>query len=152
VARAVIPQAIAALGHAAPEVRRTGADALALLAADGDEALPDLARALGDPDLVVRVAALSALGEFGPAARPFSSSVADRLARADTPEERSWAAHTLAGMGAPAEHVDLLVTALVGDVPAVQAGAASALAAALEGEDEGGRAIVSAALRRLGHR
>jgi HEAT repeat protein len=152
VARAAIPQATLALGHAAPEVRRTGADALALLAANGDEALPDLARALGDPDPGVRVAVLSALGEFGPSARSFAATVADRLARGDTPEERAAAVYTLAGMGVPAEHVDVLVTALLGDVPAVQAGAAWALAAALESEEESERAIVSAALHRLHRR
>jgi hypothetical protein len=75
--------------------------------------------------------------------------VADRIARGATAEERAAATYTLAGTGASAEHAEVLVTALVEDVPAVQAGAASALAAALEGEDEGGRAIVSAALHRL---
>jgi HEAT repeat protein len=130
-------------------VRRTGADALGLLAIDARDALPDLASALSDDELDVRLAALDAVGEFGRTARPFAAAVADRLARAPTSEEKAAAASVLANLEAAADHLDLLLEALVTEAPAVQAGAAAALAAVLDGPDDAERGAVSRALRTL---
>lgn len=134
VARSAIPYATRALLDGDPGVRVTGARALELLAADADEAIPDLAALLTDPEAEARVAALSALGEFGPSAAPAAAQVAARLAHGPTPLERALAADVLSSLDLNSEHVEVLIDALFRDVPEVQASVASTLARALEDE------------------
>jgi len=149
VAREALPHARRALEDPDPEVRVTGARAIELFAADAEEWIFVLVRALADPMATVRLAALDALCEFGPAAAPVAPQVAERLAHAPTPEERSLAAAMLGNAGAQVDHLDALLDALLHDVPAVQASAAHAFGLALEDEREEKREQVSRALHCL---
>jgi HEAT repeat protein len=149
VARAALPHATRALCDPDPEIRISGARAIELFATDADESIGDLARALSDPVASVRVAVLGALAELGPSATAAAPEVALRLVHGSTVEERSAAAYTLGNLSAQTDHLDALLDALLHDLPPVQAGAASALADALEDEDEGRRERVSRALHGL---
>jgi hypothetical protein len=75
--------------------------------------------------------------------------VAERLTQAKAAEERAVAAYTLSNLRAGGDHLDVLLRALLHDVPAVQAGAAYALSFALEDEREELRERVSQAFHRL---
>lgn len=147
VARSALPHAKRALTDLDPEVRAAGARAVELFASDGEELIPDLARLLEDPAAAVRLAALDALCEFGATASPAVPQVTERLIRAPTPDERRAAADCLGNADAEMDSVDALLDALVNDVPAVQAGAAHALARALESDREERRMRVSQALK-----
>lgn len=148
-ARAAVPNARRALDDPDPEVRIAGVRALELLAAGAGEAIPDLAGLLADPVASVRVAALEALSEHGPYAATVAPLVAERLAHGPSPEERASAAFALGNLGAQADHLDVLLDALLDDLPAVQAAVAHAIMCALEDEREHRREIVSRALHRL---
>jgi hypothetical protein len=144
IASMALPPAMNALRDPDPGVRVTGARAIRLLASDGGAAIPSLMAALADHAVEVRLEVLGSLGEFGVAAAA-AQPVGERLARGATVEERASAAYTLGNLGAPDEQIDLLIAALIGDEPAVQAGASHALTVALER----GSAYAAAALRRL---
>jgi HEAT repeat protein len=153
VAGVALPYAHRALAHPEPGVRIAGLCAVALFAPDAEASIPLLAAALADADAAVRLTAIEALGEFGASAASVAGSVAERLAHAPTPEERSAAAHVLAGYrGGQIDHLDALLHALLHDAPAVQAGAAFALSNALEDERECVRERVSQALHGLTRR
>jgi HEAT repeat protein len=142
IARIALPQAIAALDHRDAGVRITAAMTIRLLASDGGPAVAALASALADPAAEVRLAILGALGELGRTAVAAAPPVGERLAHGASSDERSAAAYALGNMGAPDAQVELLVAALIGDEPAVQAGAAYALSIALErGESRASRAL-----------
>jgi HEAT repeat protein len=153
VARAALPHAMRALGDPDPGVRVTGIRAIELFATDAGEAVFDLVRAAVDPVEAVRLAALEALCELGTGAAPAALQVAERLAHAPTPEERSAAAAALGNASTRVDDldalVDALVDALIHDVAAVQASAAHALGLALDDEREDRRSRVSRALHRL---
>jgi HEAT repeat protein len=147
VARSALPYARRALVDPDPEIRVTGARAIALFAADSEESVGDLARSLEDPMEVVRLAALDALCEFGPAGSPAVSKVAERLIHAPSPDERCAAADCLSNADTEMNSLDALLHALVNDVPAVQASAAHALGCALESDQDERRMRVSQAFK-----
>ncbi|HEU0031854.1 MAG TPA: hypothetical protein VFQ53_14570 [Kofleriaceae bacterium] len=68
---------------------------IALLAVDAEAVLPQLAQALADPDVVVRVAVLDALHEFGTAAAPYADVIAERAVAATQEDERASAVSLL---------------------------------------------------------
>ncbi len=153
VAGVALPHAHRVLAHPDPGVRIAGLCAVALFAPDAEASIPLLAAALADADAEVRLTALGALGEFCASAASVAGPVAERLAHAPTPEERSAAAHVLAGYrGEQIDHLDALLHALLHDAAAVQAGAAFALGNALEDERECVRERVSQALHGLTRR
>jgi HEAT repeat protein len=149
VARAALPLATRALTDPDAGVRVSGTLAIALLACDAADSIEDLARAIADPEATVRIAALEALSEFGRTARPAADRAAEVLAHAESAEERSAAADVVGSAGAQVAHLELLLEALVRDVPAVQESAAHALGFALSDGSEADRARVSEALHRL---
>lgn len=149
VARMALPHAKHALADPDPGVRVAGARAIELFAGDAGEAITELATTIVDPSLPVRLAALEALCEAGEGAAVVAEALADRLANAATAEERSAAAVALGNAGAQAEHLDVLLVALLEDVPSVQASAAHALGMALDDPRDDRREVVSKALHRL---
>jgi len=148
VARLGLSHATRALLDPDPEIRVTGVRAIELFAADGEEAVPDLARLLEDSVGAVRLAALEALCEFGGAAAPVVPQVAQRLLHASSPDERCAAADCLGNADIEMAHVDALLHALANDLPAVQACAAHALGCALESARDERRIRASLALKR----
>lgn len=147
VARSALRHARQALVDPDPEIRVTGARAIELFAGDGQELVSDLTRSLEDPVGAVRLAALDALCEFGPAASLAVPKVAERLLEAPNPDERCAAADCLGNADIEMNSLEALLYALINDVPAVQARAAYALGCALESDRQERRMRTSRALR-----
>ena|SRR6187399_23109 len=149
VARAALFHAKRALVDPQPAVRVSGARAIELFACDLPECVAELRDALTDPVPMVRLAALEALCEFGPAAALAAPQAAERLVHGDDIDERAAAADVLGNTDTAMNSVDALVNALLNDAPPVQASAAHALGRGLESEIEATRLRVSKALERL---
>lgn len=122
------------LGFYLAEIKRSASSqppelirALGNFGLDGQAAVPELSRALTDPDVEVRQAAAWSLSQVGPKAAKAVPKLIDVLADPD-PHVRSLAAVALAGMGRQAEPaLPALIRALSDPVDYVRAPAADAL-------------------------
>jgi len=122
------------------EVRRIAAEALGQLGPEARAAVPDLVRALADPEILVRRASARALGQIGPEARAAVPDLVRALADKDSYVRLS-AAEALRQIGQAA--VPDLVRALADEYSYVRRAAAVAL-----GEIRSVDAAVVAALQK----
>lgn len=125
-AAGAVPALTGALGAEEPEVREAAADALGRIGAPAEVAAK-VARLVRDDEQNVRIAAISALGEMGPCARPCVAEVV-AVASHGQGDERASAIAALGRIGPPETVVPHLVTAIRDDDPSVRMVAAEALA------------------------